>query len=298
MPKVRITEPGIYNLTHKQYHDDPVPGGSLSSTGARKLTPPDGCPARFDYWRRHGEPERKRSLNLGQVAHSELLGVGPEVVIIDFDNYRKAAAQDQRDEAYAAGKVPLLVEEMNTVQDMMLVLLEHEHAAKFYDRRNGTPEQSMFWQDPVFGITRRSRFDMLCHLRHPETGQQFIPEYKTTSRPAHPHRFMNSIIDHGYHQQAAWCCDALRGVGLVRPGDPEPLVSFIVQEVDPPYIVTVIECDREKIDWGRRLNVLAMRDYVDCSITKVWPTYSSGVMQLPPLAPYVKDRYREYVNGG
>lgn len=294
-PKPIISQPGLYDLTHKQYHDDPVPGGSLSSTGARKLTPPDGCPARFDYWRRHGEPKRKRELDLGQVAHSELLGIGPEVDVLDFDSYRTKAAQEKRDAAYEAGRVPILAEEMDTVQDMMLVLLEHPQAGKLFDVRNGTPEQSAFFTDPVFDITRRYRFDILSHLRHPDTGQLIIPDYKTTSLPAHPDRLIRSIVEHGYHQQGAWASDALKGVGLVRAGDPEPLVTLVFQETKPPYIVSVIELDRDKIEWGRYMNALAMQQYVDCSITKIWPAYSDGIMQLPPLAPFLKDRFREYL---
>lgn len=38
-----ITEPGVYDLPAEVYHADPVEGGSLSSTGARKLLPPS-CP--------------------------------------------------------------------------------------------------------------------------------------------------------------------------------------------------------------------------------------------------------------
>jgi len=40
--QVLITEPGVYALPADVYHADPVAGGSLSSSGAKKLL---ACPA-------------------------------------------------------------------------------------------------------------------------------------------------------------------------------------------------------------------------------------------------------------
>ncbi|MBO0827768.1 MAG: hypothetical protein J2P24_08300 [Streptosporangiales bacterium] len=51
---VMITEPGVYNLPAAVYHADPVPGGSLSQSGAKKLLPPS-CPALYRYWADHPE---------------------------------------------------------------------------------------------------------------------------------------------------------------------------------------------------------------------------------------------------
>jgi hypothetical protein len=47
-----ITEPGVYDIAEDHYHADPVPGGSLSNSGAKKLLPPS-CPAKFAYEREH-----------------------------------------------------------------------------------------------------------------------------------------------------------------------------------------------------------------------------------------------------
>src|SRR2546421_646443 len=88
-----ITEPGLYeDLSVETYHADPVPVGSLSSSGARKLLPP-GCPALFAYEREH-PPEPTATFDLGHAAHKMVLGVGPEVVKIDADNWRTNAVKD------------------------------------------------------------------------------------------------------------------------------------------------------------------------------------------------------------
>jgi hypothetical protein len=65
---------GVYSsdeLSLEQYHADVAPGGSLSSSGARALLDP-GCPAQFDYDRKHHQPAKKE-FEIGTAAHSMLL---------------------------------------------------------------------------------------------------------------------------------------------------------------------------------------------------------------------------------
>jgi hypothetical protein len=53
----KITKPGIYpGVPDEVYHADPVEGGSLSSTGARKIL---DCPAKFK-WERDTRPAQAR----------------------------------------------------------------------------------------------------------------------------------------------------------------------------------------------------------------------------------------------
>ena len=45
--EVVVDEPGVYDgLDEAAYHADPVPGGSLSASGAKLLLPPS-CPALY-----------------------------------------------------------------------------------------------------------------------------------------------------------------------------------------------------------------------------------------------------------
>ena len=53
-----ITEPGVYEMPAEEYHADPVEGGSLSSTGARRLL--EMAPARWRYEQAHPSPPRHR----------------------------------------------------------------------------------------------------------------------------------------------------------------------------------------------------------------------------------------------
>src|SRR5215469_11135399 len=111
-----ITEPGIYEIDEATYHGDPVPGGSLSSSGARKLLPPS-CPAKFA-WERENPPEPTKALDLGTAAHSLVLGIGKPLAWIDAEDWRTKAAKEWRDAARAEGSVPLLLHEFNQVDAM------------------------------------------------------------------------------------------------------------------------------------------------------------------------------------
>ena len=88
-----IDQPGIYDIPEDQYHRDPVPGGSLSASGAKKLLA-DGGPARY----RHqlDEPEApSEDMEFGTAAHKLVLGVGAPLVEVKADNWRGNDAKDQ-----------------------------------------------------------------------------------------------------------------------------------------------------------------------------------------------------------
>lgn len=286
-----ITEPGLYTrLSHEQYHADPIPGGSLSSTGARKLTPPDGSPARFKY--DQGHPEHKRAFDLGQLAHNQLTDTGPEIVVLDEDNFRKQKTRDDRDDAYAAGQVPVLPQDMDTVYDMMKALERHPWAAALFERGSGQPEPSMFWQDE--GIWRRSRPDMISHRTHPKTHQLMVAEYKTAPS-AEKHNFTKHSYNLGYHQQAAWICDAVRGVGILPP-DEDPMFLFVVQEKKQPYIVNVIEAPSDALMWGRLLNAEAISIYKQCRRLNRWPGYSEDIERMAETPVYLTKAYEDFLD--
>ena len=69
-----ITAPGVYDIPAEDYHRDPVPGGSLSSTGARKLLPPS-CPAKFRY-EQDNPPTPTAALDFGQAPGLDPVDLG------------------------------------------------------------------------------------------------------------------------------------------------------------------------------------------------------------------------------
>lgn len=288
-----IDQPGLYDIDEAAYHSDPVPGGSLSSSGARKLLPPS-CPALFKHERDHGQPPR-REFDFGHAAHMEVLGVGMDTVIVqktakdgaksNADDYRTKSAQEHADEIRAEGKTPLLAIEYEQVKAMAAALRQHPIAGALLQPDLGDAEQSAFWVDDETGIWCRARFDF---LRNRATGRLVICDYKTSASVSLDH-IQRSVHNYGYFQQASWYLDGAVACGIA---DWSAAFLFVFQMKTAPYLVTVVELDRDALDAGRNLNRCAREIYRDCMASGVWPGYSADV-ELVSLPAWALNRYSE-----
>ncbi|HEY0636457.1 MAG TPA: PD-(D/E)XK nuclease-like domain-containing protein [Pseudonocardiaceae bacterium] len=268
-----ITEPGIYDMTDEQYHADPVPGGSLSSTGARMLLPPKGCPALF----RHAQltpAEPTDDFDFGHAAHKLVLGAGQDIVVVDADSWRTNDAKNQAAKARDAGAVPLLAHEYDVVEEMATVLRDDPAAAALFAPGSGRPEQSLFWQDDEFGVWRRARLDW---LPNPTGSRMIIADYKT-ARSVEPTALSKAMADHGYYQQACWYMDAVQALGLAPHG---VTFVFVFQMKKPPYLVTVAQPDPYAMHFGGLRNAKALDIYAECRRTNVWPGFADKPITLP-----------------
>jgi len=288
-----VTEPGVYDLPADVYHADPVPGGSLSASGSRKLLPPH-CPAIYRYEREH-RPTPTKEFSFGHAAHKLVLGFGPEIVVVDADNWRTSAAQDQREEAFAAGQTPLLPRDYEIVKAMAKALREHPVASALFAPGTGKPEQSLFWRDPETEIWCRAMLDWLRNPApfrlvipdHPGTTRLIIPDYKTAVS-ASPVEFEKALDNYDYYRQAAWYLDAVHALGLAD----HPAFVFVVQEKTPPYLVSVFEPDSLALEAGRHYNRRARQVFAECQESGRWPGYSDDV-ELISLPPWAQNRYFE-----
>lgn len=264
-----ITVPGVYQMSAEEYHADPAPGGSLSSSGARKLLPPS-CPAVFDYERKHGQPY-KRVFDLGHAAHRLVLGEGSDITEIKYPDYKTKAAQAARDSARYDGAVPLLTKEYEQVKAMAEAIRSHPIAGRLFTPGEGVPEQALFWKDGPSGITRRALIDWTKHRS--QGGRLILADYKTTT-DASLEAISKTVNERGYHCQDAWYRDGAIALGL---GDEDTVMVFVFQEKTAPYLITVVELDRETVRRGREKNRRAIETYAECTATGVWPGYYDGV---------------------
>ena len=279
-----ITEAGVYgDLPHADYLTDPVPWGSLSASGARRLLPPS-CPALFRYWADHPEPPKDWA-DIGNAAHRLVLGVGPDITSVPFDSWRTNAARDAREKAYADGRIPLLAEEYMRVTAMADALREHPIAAALFDPERGKPEQSLFWPDAEADVWRRARLDW---LPDPGPSRLIIADYKTT-RSAEPEALAKSMHAYGYDVQAAWYIDAAVALDL---GGEDTAFLLVAQETAPPYLVTIAEPDAFALKAARVRIRQALEVYAECTATGQWPGYTSEVISLS-LPYWVERRYEQ-----
>ena len=268
---VEVEAPKIVDgLSAEDYHADRT---SISSSGLRALLNP-GCPAQFKYDRDHPQAP-KREFDLGHAAHLLVLGEGPEIDVLDFDNYLTKPAKLARAEAYEMGVVPLLRHEFEQVQAMATAVREHPDAGALLAMQ-GLAEQSIYWTDPATRVRCRVRPDWL--VQHPQV--TLVVDLKTTT-DASPDACSKAIESHSYHQQGALYIDGVQAAGLAPEG---ARFIWIFVSKKAPHLVTVRELADQDQDIGRARNDRALRIYADCTTTGVWPDWTGTVTEIPAIS--------------
>lgn len=284
---VVVESPGVYAMDFETYLADPVPGGSLSTSGAKVLL--NKCPAIFQWKREHGRPD-KAAFDEGHAAHTEVLGDGMEVAVIpdailsSSGSTNTKAAKAFIAEARARGAVPIKSDVAASVRGMGDALRAHPLASKLLNPERGTPEQSLFWLDDGTGVWRRARLDA---LPHPAAGRMVIADYKSCEN-AHPSACAKAIDNYSYHQQGAAYIDAVKALGLTD----DAALLLIFQEKSAPYLITVAEMSVTSLRIGRERNSKALEIFKRCTETNEWPGYSSGI-ELLDVPTYAEYRHEE-----
>lgn len=267
-----ITEPGVYDgIPDAIYHADPVPSGSLSSTGARKIL---DNPARFKWDLTHRR--ESRAFDVGHAVHAKILGVGLTVVTYPDEHLTpsgnpstKAATVAWETEQRADGFSPISRADMARVEAMAEAVLAHAEARRILELP-GAAEVSAFAVDPETGIWTRARFDRLSESE--------AADLKTTAGSASVAGFGRDAAKHGYPVQDAHYVDTLAWTGRERLP-----MRFIVVEKAAPHLVAVHEFDDVTRIAARDLAAQARRTYAECTATDTWPGHPDGVLttQMP-----------------
>lgn len=254
-------KPGLhFDLPEADYH---AQRASLSVSGAKKLLPPS-CPAKFKAALELGE-EHRAQFDFGKVAHALALGKGADFDVAPYEDWRSKAAREFRDEAYAAGRTPILAADHAKAVELAAAVAAHPLAGALFT--GGEAEVSAAWTDRATGVNCRARFD---YLPEQVDGKRLlIPDLKT-ALSAQPGEFGRSAGRFHYAMQDQWYTDAARALGL----DDDPAFLYVVVEKDPPYIVTVGQLREEDKKLGRALNDKARRIYAECLDTDTWPAYT------------------------
>ena len=249
-----------------------LPG--LSASGAKLLVPPS-CPAKYKA-NRDNPPPSNAVFDLGKAVHKLVLGEGEPLQIIDAKDWRSKAASEARNEAYAAGVIPILVGDFAQIKAMSDAVLAHPVAGKLIDDSVGEAEVSLLADDPDTGVRLKARPDWSTE----RDGRLWLVDLKTT-QTAEPRAFAKRAADYRYHLQAAWYVQV--AALLV---DPCAAFVFVAVEKEPPYLVSVTEWDGEAMTEGARLMREAIKTYALCKESDFWSGYPEGItpMYLPRWA--------------
>ena len=256
-------KPGIYDgVSNADYHRDEALGSTSLKTLATKT------PAHYQHDK--AKPKTSDAFDLGTVVHSIILeGDATGVEICPFSAWTTKAAKDARDEARAAGKIPLLTKDWLQVLNMRDAVMGHKLARKLLTGHKA--EQSVFWDEG--GQTYKCR---------PDAQQPGVLVDLKTALSADPNEFGKVAHNFGYHQSAAHYIDGWKAA----TGEDLPF-RFVLVEKTAPYLVSVVELDWEAIDIGRGLNDRAKRIYAECVASNTWPGYpATEPVSLPNYAIY------------
>lgn len=278
-------EPGIHTIDAKQYHGDPSEKPSLTASIADKLVNQTPLHA----WHAHPrlnpdfKREEKSTFDIGTIAHSLILeGDVTKVHVIDATDWRKKAVQEERDEARARGKVPILAPDWDRVLDMVgavkLQLGRREDEIPLFT--DGKPEQTLVWEER--GITCRARLDWLRddHLA--------IDDLKTTGRSANPLEWnRNTLWGIGADLQVAFY---LRG--LEKLTGTKAQWRYVICETAAPYAISVLSPAPSMLELGAQKVERAIELWRECLAKDQWPGYPTPIYYAEP-PPYIELQWME-----
>ena len=265
----------MLTLPLADYVRDPAPTPSLSASLAHLLLTRSAQHA----WLAHPKlnpawkPAAAEAMDIGTIAHALVLeNDASRIVVIDAADWRTTAAKAARDEARAAGKLPVLTARRDSIFEMVTraraAIAESELAAAFAD---GQPEQTLVWQDD--GVWCRCRPDWLT------TDRRVAIDYKTTAGSAEPKAWARGpLLAMGYDLQAAF---GLRGIQAVcQPRD--CAFVFMVQEIEPPYAVSFVGLAPAFVAFAEQKRAAAVRLWAACLQDNRWPGYPLRVAWAEP----------------
>ena len=295
-----VDQPGIYRMSEKAYHADPCPLPSLSRSVAQTLILESPRHAKAAHPRMTEQDEEQdedeknsRTRDIGSASHALLLRQPTEIAVLDFKDFKKKAAQQDRTTAQGRGAVPLLKKDHKTVLKMVDVaraeLATNEHPAvralAIDDMKgNFLNEVTAAWIDPCGDNWARCRIDQLNIAEDRIT----IIDYKTTELSAEPSKVTRTIFSNEYHFQDAFY---RRGIRQLFPeiDDHKKKLSFvfIVQEQFPPFEITVTEIDEAGRLIGEKMVSNAFMLWRKCHAENWWPGYPKGLVRAE-MPPYVE----------
>lgn len=107
-------------------------------------------------------------------------------------------------------------------------------------------------------------------------GEKIIWDLKTVASLS---RLEWTILDRGYHVQAAWYLDLYN----LASGDDRDSFGFIFQESKPPYEIALVELDSDAIAAGREWYVKAVQRWHECQTTGIYPSPTAETVRVISL---------------
>lgn len=264
-------------LDDKKYHNDPCPTPSLSASVAKVLLQKTPKHAWLIHPKLGGEPwEPNEAMEHGDIIHAGVLGEKRELVIPKdesgepFQNYRKAEARRQRDEARAEGRLPVLDGDYARLKLAIQGVRERLEQLKI-SLEPGHCEVSAFWGED--GVQCRGRFDLF-------EGGIWVTDLKTSrSIPFSDTEAQRKIVNMGWDVQAAAYASAVERLipelrGRVR-------MRWLFCENRPPFSIVQARASNALMEMGRAKWKKAVKKWGECLADDTWPRHPAPLEIWP-----------------
>lgn len=278
-----MIEAGIhFDMDAATYFADPMPGPSLTQSLAKIILDksprhawlkspqlnPDWTPGETEGY----DADRA----IGNAAHAYMLGRGKHVEVMKFSNFRTKEAQEVRDAAMDAGRVPILPHHDERAREMVddarmqltergydLFIADGHSEAVIACRHNGTWLRSMLdWASADLRI---------------------VADYKTGGMNCAPHAIDAKMKSGGVEIQAAMHELILDTIDPDNAGRRQHI--FVFQENELPYALNAFPLSEEWLTMGRKQLAMALAQWRACMISKRWPLYPADA-GCPPYPGY------------
>lgn len=260
-----------HDLTPDAYHADPCEAPSLSASIANLLVGRSPRHAWLAHPKLGGvKRETTKALDRGSLIHRLVLGKGADIVAVDAADWRTKAAQQQRDDAREAGKIPALLAD---VEDATAAAGEiHHQLADYGIALAGDSEVVALWTEHAEDGTPVQCRAMMDHLIAP-----MIFDLKSC-RSGHPHAIQRHLIGYGYDIQAAAYRSALAAIDPQLAG--RVGFTFLFTELEPAVTITPARCGGTMRELGERKWRRAVSLWAACLSSGEWPGYVNDVIDI------------------
>ena len=244
----------------------------LRSANPQNLTAPVSKSLLWDFnespykWRHSSGREVTKAMDLGTLIHSAILE--PETAITDiasvspFPDFRTKAAQEWRDDQREMGRMIVTDADIRTASGCEQVFSED------YAQRFGVgykSEVAVFAE--IGAIQIKGMIDLV-----PDS-LDLLVDLKTTARIGSLREITNTIINRGYHWQAALYLDLWNAAS----GENRDRFMICFIEVTEPYETAWVEVSPALIEAGRVGYMNALAKWQSCVATDVWPRQHEGI---------------------
>lgn len=269
----------IIECTEEEYFRDPCATPSLSQSIAHVLNVQSALHA----WNQHPKfgayespsDDTKAKVD-GKVLHRLLLGKGADIVVCRFNDFKTKLAQETRDQAILAGKIPV-IEHRYAEAAAATEILREKLAALGYVL-DGQSEVAFEWEErgqdgPVLC---RGRMD---HIKLSDSSALILDPKKIVS--ADPITISRQFYAHGLDiQYTAYTSCMSKFRPDLAPGQID--MVFLFMEIEPPFAVTPTRPSPAFVEIGRQRWDRAILLWEKCLKTNRWPEYCSRAIDVEP----------------